>query len=211
MSTSNTAIGLSGGDYSIVVTDAQGCNQTVQATVAIIESDLISIYADSYMVNEGASTGLYAEPAPGLVYDSIVWSPATGLSCTNCLNPTATPITPTTYYATIYTPDGCIDTDTLMVSIAIPCGEVFVPTIFSPNGDGLNDFHCVKGPCIVLMELTIYDRWGEVVFFTDKKDNCWDGDFRGKPAQSGVYVYKLNITMDDGKKLTDSGSITVTR
>lgn len=211
VSTSNTAIGLSGGNYSIIVTDAQGCNQTTQVTVDVIESDLISIYADAYMVNEGESTGLYAEPAPGLVYDSVVWSPATGLSCTTCLNPTATPSTPTTYYATIYTPDGCVDTDTLMVSISIPCGEVFIPTIFSPNGDGLNDFLCVKGPCIVLLELTIYDRWGEMVFYTDKKDICWDGYFRGRPAQSGVYVYKATVTLDDGKKLTDSGSITVTR
>jgi gliding motility-associated-like protein len=211
VSTTNIATGLTGGSYSVIVTDAQGCTQSLQMTVGTIEGDLISVSADSYIINEGETTILHAEGTPGVVYDSIVWSPATGLSCTNCTDPIASPSGTMTYYATLYSPDGCTDTDTLIISVSYPCSEVFVATLFSPNSDGLNDVHCVRGSCIAKLEFLIFDRWGEVVFESTDQDDCWDGNFRGKPAQTGVYIYKLTAILDDGSTFTDSGNINLIR
>ena len=70
---------------------------------------------------------------------------------------------------------------------------LFVPSAFSPNGDQLNDVLELKGRRIAKGEITIYDRWGSVVFFTSDWRNGWDGnDAKGQPLAVGVFTYKVN-------------------
>lgn len=91
----------------------------------------------------------------------------------------------------------------------IICGDLFFPTIFSPNGDGLNDEQCVLGNCIESVSWAVYNRWGEKVFETEDKTACWDGAFRGNPLNTGVYVYKLIAILTSGQIVKQNGNLTI--
>jgi gliding motility-associated-like protein len=98
-----------------------------------------------------------------------------------------------------------------VITVDQNCGDVFIPNAFSPNDMGENNMECVYGRCIVTMNFTIYDRWGEKVFITEDQSICWDGTFRGKPMNSGVYVYIFEGTLLTGEKVEKKGNITLVR
>jgi gliding motility-associated-like protein len=143
--------------------------------------------------------------------DSYTWTPSTGLSCTDCPNPTASPLTTTTYTVSAVDEFGCQGDTVVTIFVEQLCGELFVPTIFSPNADNVNDKHCVLGGCFLTFEFSIYNRWGERVFESTSASTCWDGMFREKPAQTGVYVYKLKAVLIDGTEVLESGNINLVR
>lgn len=88
---------------------------------------------------------------------------------------------------------------------------VFVPQIFSPNGDGSNDILYVRGRKIKELKFIVYNRWGEKVFETTDKNIGWDGTHRGKDAQSSVYVYYVDAEIEDYGRLEQKGNITLVR
>ena len=163
------------------------------------------------MIEPNQSVQLNANIGAGITNYTVSWSPPDGLSCTDCLNPIASPSESTTYQITISTPDGCQRTVSGSVSVELPCKGVAIPTIFSPNGDGLNDEICIQNQhCVETFELAIYNRWGELVFYTNNPNECWDGSFRGQPAQIGVYAYKV-FANANGLFLEESGNISLVR
>jgi gliding motility-associated-like protein len=86
-----------------------------------------------------------------------------------------------------------------------------VPMGFSPNGDGNNDILYVYGNEIESISFDVYDRWGELVFSSTTVDNGWDGNYNGKAASSGVYVYKMKAIFIDGEIINKNGDITLVR
>ncbi|NQX98380.1 MAG: CotH kinase family protein, partial [Flavobacteriales bacterium] len=86
-----------------------------------------------------------------------------------------------------------------------------VPQAFSPNNDGNNDVLYVSGGQIETMKFDVYDRWGERVFSSSLPTDGWDGNFKGKKASSGVYVYMLKVTFTEGSVVNKSGNITLVR
>jgi gliding motility-associated-like protein len=88
---------------------------------------------------------------------------------------------------------------------------VYVPQIFSPNGDGLNDILYVHGNRVEYMTFIVYNRWGEKVFESNDNSVGWDGQFRGADAQGGVYVYYLEAKIIEGEVVTRKGDITLVR
>jgi len=70
---------------------------------------------------------------------------------------------------------------------------IFIPDIFSPNGDGNNDTLFVRGHGIEKIDFRIYDRWGEMVFHSANAQIGWDGNFRGQPAAAGNYFYSFSM------------------
>lgn len=88
---------------------------------------------------------------------------------------------------------------------------VGLPQAFSPNEDGNNDVLFVYGNNIVSLTVDVYNRWGERVFSTSSKDNGWDGNYNGKKAVSGIYMYKLKAEFEDGESTSKSGDITLVR
>lgn len=90
-------------------------------------------------------------------------------------------------------------------------GVVDLPTAFSPNNDGSNDLLLVRGFGIKDMVLKVFNRWGELVFETTDQDQGWDGTFRGKPQETEVYVYLLQVEFDDGKTIEKQGNVTLLR
>ncbi|MEX0966941.1 MAG: PKD domain-containing protein [Bacteroidia bacterium] len=84
---------------------------------------------------------------------------------------------------------------------------VWVPTAFSPNGDGYNDTFSATAIGIHSFKMEIYTRWGEQVFSSGDLNQSWDGSINGKPAQAGVYLYKLRVFGSDNKYTESEGTL----
>ena len=97
------------------------------------------------------------------------------------------------------------------VAEAIPNPTMYVPSAFTPNGDGINDFFGVKAEGIKTFNLQIFNRWGEVVFESEDISSLWDGTFQGeKIKNTDVYVYQVKSTGLNNKPLPDeNGSVTL--
>ena len=108
------------------------------------------------------------------------WVPSTGLNCDTCATVIATPSETTIYVVIVSDATGCSDTLSVTIGVTPVCGELFVPNMFSPNLDNLNDQLCVMGACFSEVIFSIYNRWGELIFETDDLTKCWDGTYKGK-------------------------------
>lgn len=197
------ASGLSSGIYTCTVTDANSCSQNTM--VNVLANALPHAYAGRDTTLASGDT-LTLRGSGGGTYS---WSPAEGLSCTACPNPFAQPEITTTYVLTVTNAAGC--SATASITLDLNCGELFVPNLFSPNGDNMNDEACIYGKCIKDMNFAIFDRWGEKVFETSDQKTCWDGTFRGNPMNSGVYAFYLKTTLFSGQNVTKKGYINLIR
>ena len=97
------------------------------------------------------------------------------------------------------------------VAEAIPNPTMYIPSAFTPNGDGVNDFFGVKAEGIKSFNLQIFNRWGEVVFESESITILWDGSFKGeKIKNTDVYVYQVKATGLNNKPLPEeNGSVTL--
>lgn len=198
---------LTGGQYTVNVTDADGCIAIGTYAIDVLGTLPVSVNPASATINEGETVQLTA--SGGSTY---VWTPSDGINCltTACDSVDANPIVTTTYEVLITSLTGCQGTGYVTVFVNPICSkEIFVPSIFSPNDDGKNDQQCVLGNCIASMEFSIFNRWGEVVFSTTDQNQCWDGIYKGKKVNNGVFVYKLKASLINGSEVNKSGNITV--
>ena len=189
---------LAPGNYTVTVTDANNCEVSQTFTVGVTGNIPISVIPSVVTIEAGESTQLEVIVGGGVIGESYTWTPEDGLSCTTCPDPIASPTETTTYTVTVTTDDGCSSSDTILVIVEQPCTEVFVPTIFSPNGDNVNDIVCVEGSCIRDLDFRIFNRWGEIVFETKDPSECWDGTQNNEPLNTGIFAYKVLIINVDG-------------
>ena len=204
---------ISIGNWQLQVLDTFGCiweeffgiNQPDQLLLQL-PGDVTIELGDTVEINP-------LTQASGLNYS---WTPDTGLSCANCLNPVAQPAETTLYYFLIEDTDGCKAVDSILITVEFT-PKVYVPNVFSPNNDGLNDTFYLFGDGIAEVKiLRIFDRWGEKVF---EKANFpaneplygWDGYFKGKPMNSDVYAYYATINFLDGSEKIVKGDVTLLR
>jgi gliding motility-associated-like protein len=106
--------------------------------------------------------------------------------------------------------EGCSDTVCKKVDADIHTA-LDLPTGFSPNGDGSNDILYVRGGGIEVMNLKIFNRWGEKVFESSSLGQGWDGTFKGKPQEVDAYAFVLTATFIDGSSATKKGNVTLLR
>gem|GEM_PF-5983655 len=104
---------------------------------------------------------------------------------------------------------GCSDSVSRTLEVFEP---YFIPSAFSPDGDGRNDvFRVVNLTGGKLLEFRVMNRWGEEVFATTDPAGGWDGRVKGQPAEQGVYCYMISIAMPDGTLKTHKGDVTLLR
>jgi gliding motility-associated-like protein len=142
-------------------------------------------------------------------YQSYAWSPATGLGNPSSLTPVSMPVKDDANYTLIVeTDEGCIIEK--HSSIKVLFGG-YIPTGFTPNGDGLNDVFRI--PPRVLQSLkrfSIFNRWGNMVFTTKDLNEGWDGKVKGSLSDAGVYVYVIE-GFDSTKNVFLKGTFTLVR
>jgi gliding motility-associated-like protein len=139
------------------------------------------------------------------------------LSCNRCPIPLANPQFTTKYTVTVTDRYGCTSKGDVTVKVVCNGENFFVPNTFSPNNDGSNDIFYPRGSGLDRAKtLRIFNRWGEVVF--EKYDmpinvasSGWDGTWKGKKADAGVYVYQLEIYCKNGELISYNGNITLIR
>lgn len=201
--------------YMLLISNGS-CTDTVYQTVfvnAILDPSLVNTYADKDTIMKGESTQLHVNPSSGYVYS---WIPSSSLNSATSSEPVATPNETTTYIVSIQDSSAsiCGLTDTVIVVVMeFACEEpyIFIPTAFSPNGDGNNDVVYVRGNFIEELYLTIYNRWGEEVFSTTDQSKGWDGTYKGMPADPAVFVFYLTVKCADGQEYFTKGNITLIR
>jgi gliding motility-associated-like protein len=128
----------------------------------------------------------------------------------------AAPLFTTTYSLTVEDDHSCVATDNLKVTVENR-RRVYVPTAFSPNGDGINDVFSVFGGREV-KEITcfkIFDRWGGLVFLAENLPangtTGWDGTFQGKELAQGVYAYSIEVLYLNGERASKTGDLHLVR
>jgi gliding motility-associated-like protein len=88
---------------------------------------------------------------------------------------------------------------------------LFVPTAFTPNGDGLNDYFSSFGEFVEFFQMDVYDRWGKLLFRSNDVHVGWDGTENGVVTPEGVYVYKVEVRGYEGTVMKKEGSVTLIR
>lgn len=199
------------GQYSLTVTDDEGCKFVIDSLLPNIgEPVVVSIDPAEATIFNGDQLPLEViSPNPLISY---FWDPITGLSCGSCPNPRAEPRQTTLYKLQVEDLDGCKGDTSILITVIKDENSTFVPTAFSPNADGENDFLFVRSPRLVSLEFRVFDRWGQEMFFTTDQGIGWDGnDKNGKPANVGVYVYYGVLQFANGKERTIKGNVTLLR
>ncbi|MBL7911623.1 MAG: gliding motility-associated C-terminal domain-containing protein [Bacteroidia bacterium] len=103
---------------------------------------------------------------------------------------------------------GCSDTIQKTITVFDDLG-IYVPNSFTPNGDGINETFFPKGFGITEYKLEIYDRWGEIIFFTKDLFSSWDGTYKGIECKTDVYVWKISAKNIKGKVKNLTGHVTL--
>lgn len=207
---------LDGGNYDFVMSDANGC--IIGETISIYEPPAITVSAgEDFTIELGEQVEIQ-----GLVFpnanQNISWSPNETLSCIECEEPIANPVNTTIYTLTVVDSiTGCVITDQMVVNVE-KNRNVFVPNIFSPNGDGANDiFEIYTGNGVRrIVDIKVFDRWGEVVFANEDilKDDPfkgWDGTLKGKPMNTAVYAWYAEIEFLDDVVILYKGDVTLVK
>ncbi|NUO02360.1 MAG: gliding motility-associated C-terminal domain-containing protein, partial [Saprospiraceae bacterium] len=173
------------------------------------------------LVVELGDTTVRLEPivVSSLPIESYLWTPDTYLSSDTVQSPFIRPLSSGDYNLLVTDINGCTGTADIFVELDAN-RNVFIPNIFSPNGDGPNDefriFACTGVTSINSAQ--VFDRWGGIVYQAkDLAPVCegglrlWDGRKNGRLLNPGVYVYLIEITFLDGVKLLYRGDVTLIR
>ena len=203
----------SAGEHIVEGVNNFGCKTTLTAFVPEPANGFAEILPNDTTLQLGQSIQLNSTfgPFSSNAIVSYSWSPAEGLSCIDCPNPLVTSYARNTDYILTIVYNGlCQATATASISVEnnLP---LYIPTAFSPNGDGNNDVFQIYGQGIRTIDLKIFNRWGEKVFETTNQFEGWDGTYKGVMQNPSVYTYNVDVTFLDNKKVERKGTVSIIR
>jgi gliding motility-associated-like protein/CSLREA domain-containing protein len=205
---------LSQGNHTVKIIDQLSCDTTYNFTINNSLVLGLQLPKDT-IIKKGSVVSII--PVVNFIPTSIVWDPPTFLDCTNCLNPNSKPDQTTSYTLTLTDDHDCSVTDNITITVLIDQADIYVPNVFSPNGDNINDrfFPVFKLPNTTIAVFRIFDRWGNLIFeHLDGKlyeDIYWDGTSNQEKMNPGVYVYAIQFVGEDGVAKWKTGDITLMR
>ncbi len=117
-----------------------------------------------------------------------------------------------TYFVYAISEDGCADSAALRVLVN---PHIFIPSAFSPNGDGRNDYFGIRtgGDAVRIRTFNVFDRWGKLIWSTTgiNDNKGWDGFHKGHPVEMGIYFYQIEIETLTGEVMKKNGEVTLVR
>jgi gliding motility-associated-like protein len=212
--------GLVPGTYTLTLEDAEGCIRDFPALVIGAGQPLTVDIGPDREVEPGALITLNAQS--GQVLNQWQWSAIDPMSCATCPLTELGPITQAQIVTiSVLSADGCPAADDLRITLRQAEAElpaVYIPNSFSPNADGINDLFSVFGNAQVLeiRRLAVYDRWGNALYEEtgippNTPSRGWDGSFRGRPMDPGVFVYVAEVVFQGGRTRIYKGDVTLVR
>lgn len=215
----NMRSNLEAGPYPIFIRDNRGCEWDSIIQVGTVPQFELFAGEDQFIeIGDSAFLEVILFNPFGEV--EIEWSSNTDfdLSCMSCDSTIVSPLFTANYEAFGIDENGCMSSDLVTVFVS-KTAQIMVPTGFTPNGDNNNDILIVHGKSkniVRINDFRIYDRWGETVYENtnfDINDQTigWDGTFRGEPMETGVYIWVLEVSFEDGSTDNFSGQTTLIR
>lgn len=199
-------------NYILNVTGAGGCKALKTDTVSVTILPQAKVFAGrdtSIAVNQPLQLNAIDVNNSGFL--NYTWSPPIGLNNPIIKNPVAILDKSIKYRVIARTAAGCEATDDIDIKVFLKA-DLYVPTAFTPNGDGLNDFAVVIP--VGMKELkyfSIYNRWGELVFTTTDHSIGWNGIYKGKPQDSNAFVWIAMAIDYTGNVVRRKGTVTLIR
>ncbi len=191
--------------YTVIVTTANGCKDTLNYYATVFPAALISI-PDSVTLYPGESYQI--DPLTNC--NSFKWFPPAGLNADNVSNPIATPDISTRYIVHGTTSDGCIAVDSIDINVEAS-SLIVLPNAFTPGTGANNEFKIITKGMTTLNFFRVFNRWGNLLFETTNLSKGWDGTFNGAPQPLGVYVYQIEAVGANGMLFHKQGNVTLLR
>ena len=202
------------GTYAIQVQDANGCETEITETVNQPQELIVDLGPD-VQISLGDSIRLPAQTTYPVV--SYTWKIDPALSCTDCYDPVVRPFETASFLVAVTDENGCADTDAITIFVA-KNRNVFIPNVFSPNGDGFNDVLYIQAGAEVasIRAFKVFNRWGEELIQLDNfqpndPDYGWDGTHRGQLMNAAVFVYIAEVEFIDGEIRLFKGDVVLMR
>ncbi|GAB5552510.1 MAG: hypothetical protein Sapg2KO_21010 [Saprospiraceae bacterium] len=210
---------LEGGSFHVVdIQDAQGCQIQQDFLMPVLREKLVDL-ENSVQLDLGENYTMQPQlNIPFSLVESISWSPADNLSCTDCLNPEVTALGDQTYVLRIDDVFGCVDGAAITVKLNKKA-EIFIPSAFSPDGDQQNDLLVIYANPDQVREIEqfeIFHRWGTKIyerrnFLPNQEDLGWDGRLLGRNVDPGIYVYTATFILANGVRQQQNGTVLLLR
>jgi gliding motility-associated-like protein len=171
---------------------------TILPPFAVFAGNDTSIIAGQSLILNGSGSG------------TPLWSNPSTLSNAGVFNPTATPTTTTTYVLNVMDINGCVNSDNIIVTVSQNIFNGVVSNLFSPNGDGINDFWYIEGiQNFPDNEVFVYNIYGNEVYTKKAYTNDWAGTYNGSDLPDGTYFYVIRFDNNSNKIV--KGSIDILR
>ncbi len=208
---------LFAGDYTVTLQDKKGCEFPIDSVITERPALRLDAGPDQ-AIDLGTSTFLDAYVDMSIYDPELQWNLPEFVDCLDCPSTEVTPVVTSTFVLTATNEFGCVVQDDVIVSVDVDYeGQVYRPDIFTPNGDGNNDFFKLFGGLAVdrIVQLKIYNRWGDLVYVGEdlsKGDDFqegWDGTFNGQQLSPDIYSWVAEVLYLDAVTKTLKGSMTL--
>lgn len=200
--------------YTIWLQDGDGCPSSWDVFVPAAREYILDLGMDQ-TIRLGDSIRI--NPQLNFFPVGAIWSDSTSISAIDGLNVYARPTQTTEYTLTMVDSLGCTATDNIRI-IVDRQDAVFVPSAFSPNNDGINDALTIftDNSVVGVNRFLVFDRWGEPVFenydfLPNDPSEGWNGLHRNEKANTGVYIYLVEVTKADGAQVLFKGDVSLLR
>jgi gliding motility-associated-like protein len=197
--------------YVLSVTDVLGCPKPKRDTIVVTVLPKVNAFAgkDTAVV---VGQPLHFNATGGVSY---LWSPATALNNTGIHNPTGLydgSFDSIRYKVVVRDQANCADSAFVTIKVFRTNPQIFVPTAFTPNGDGKNDlFRPIPVGISRFDYFRVYNRWGQLVYSSTNLELGWDGKIQGRDQGSNTYVWMVKGVDFTGKEVFAKGTVTLIR
>ncbi len=203
-STDSAITAITAGTYFVTAYDY--CNRIYTDTINIMNTSFsLEILKDTSIC---LSESVLLKATPNFL--NYTWQPITNLTLINSSMVEVSPLTTTNYNVKAEKFTGCFLSDTVEVKVENCPQYIYFPSSFTPNGDRTNDiFKPVIGGVLSKFDLKVYNRWGELVFYTNNKLNGWNGNYKNSNQPIGTYIWTCDYQFLNKPKMLKKGTITL--